>query len=77
MKKPEVFTNREIVIILDDLKISNDVAHKSLLEYVERIEKQTQRTNGRVTKLELWRSGIVAGIAVLCFLIPLIWEKLQ
>lgn len=40
---------------------------------VMRTEEQTKRTNGRVTKLELWQRTITGGIAVLtAVVIPLL-----
>lgn len=41
--------------------------------YLDRIEKQTLKTNGRVNKLEWWRSAILWAFGVfLALLVPLV-----
>ena len=46
---------------------------KSVSEVLHRIEIQTIATNGRVRKLEAWRSFITGGLAILSLLvIPMI-----
>lgn len=42
----------------------------SLIKLNSEILLQTQKTNGRVTKLENWKSGIVAIITILSFMVP-------
>ncbi len=41
-----------------------------LLFMVNEIREQTKRTNGRVNKLENWKAGIVAVVALLAFVVP-------
>lgn len=41
-----------------------------LLFMVNEIREQTKKTNGRVTKIENWKAGIVAVVALLLFLVP-------
>ena len=55
------YKNREIDKFITELK-----------EQLNRIEAHCEKTNGRVSKLELWRSGIVACIALIAFIIPII-----
>ncbi len=40
-----------------------------LMAILERIEKKVDKQNDRVRKLELWRSGVVGGIAVLTIVV--------
>lgn len=37
----------------------------TLAETIARIERQTEKTNGRVTRLELWRMFLLGGFAAL------------
>ena len=54
----EPFSNREIKEMFGDL-----------CSKLDRIETQTNRTNGRVSNLEIWRGGIVGGISVLVVIV--------
>jgi hypothetical protein len=63
------YSNREI-----------DTHFAEVKEYLQRIEAQTTRTNGRVTKLESWKSLLIGGWSiVLFFVIPLViaWAELR
>ena len=42
-----------------------------IISVLNEIKEQTKKTNGRVTKLEMWRTGIAYGIAVLVFIVPI------
>ncbi len=53
----EPFKNREIVEMFNDVKIS-----------LTRIEAQTVRTNGRVSKLEQWQYYVIGFCACLTIL---------
>lgn len=64
------YSNREIDMMLQGIKTHIDEAVACPLA---RIEAQTVKTNGRVSKLENWRNYIAGGIAVLAFVgIPLL-----
>jgi hypothetical protein len=76
------FTNRELYLLLQKTNETNLLQHQAILSSLEnfhtntndtlaKLLTQTTRTNGRVTKLENWRSGIVACIALISFLIPI------
>lgn len=54
MKEEPKFTNREITEMFNDVKQS-----------LARIEEQTTRHNGRMTKVEEWKAFMSGGIAVL------------
>lgn len=67
------YSNREIDTKFFNLKEHIDENHQVVMETLDRIEKQTTKTNGRVSSLENWRSWIVGGLAVFAFLvIPLL-----
>ena len=58
------------------IKSINDSIHGDLgiIKILEDIKAQTIRTNGRVTKLESWRSYLAGGMALFClFGLPMIW----
>lgn len=55
------YTNRELDSHFNELKVM-----------LIRIESQTTRTNGRVSKLENWRSYMLGGMAVIVFSLPAI-----
>jgi hypothetical protein len=56
------YSNREFDFHFNEVK-----------ETLARIEKQTTKTNGRVDKLENWRSYILGGFGIVTFIvIPLI-----
>lgn len=53
-------------------KISIDVLAEIMQEIkedVKEIKAQTQKTNGRVNALEIWRGFITGGLAVISFII--------
>ena len=52
---------RELEMFKTLNKIQNDVRE---------VKVQTQRTNGRVNKLELWRSMIVGALIIVGILLP-------
>lgn len=46
--------------------------HLEVKDTLERIEEQTKKTNGRVSRLENWRSYITGGLAVVGIVIALV-----
>lgn len=60
------YSNREIDSHFNEIK-----------ETLDRIEKQTIKTNGRVSSLEEWRSYVVGAVAVLVLIgLPLLTYNL-
>ena len=66
------YTNGELGIMLSNMKETMDSFHSDMRRDISEIKTQTSKTNGRVNKLENWRSGIVAVIAFLSFILPII-----
>ena len=75
-------TNRELQMMISSNMEKNELQHQVILqslndfhtttkETLGKLLEQTTKTNGRVNALENWRSGIVACIALLSFLIPI------
>ena len=62
--EPE-FSNREIETKFNTLEKDITVTHLNIQDKLDKILSQTTKTNGRVSRLELWRAGIVAVIASL------------
>jgi len=56
------FTNREIKHYFDEIT-----------KTLDRIEVQVMKTNGRVSKLELWKESIMAKISVAAAGIAIMW----
>ena len=54
----ELYSKRELDLIFKELK-----------DMLERIEKQTMATNGRVKNLEMWKAYIAGAIAVLSVIV--------
>lgn len=52
-----------------------DNLHKSLHDKLDEIFHEVKRTNGRLSKLEVWRSFISGGLAILMALVvpTIIW----
>lgn len=49
-----------------------EITNQTLHEILIRVEKKVDKQNGRLGKLELWRSGLVGGWIMLCVVIPLV-----
>lgn len=65
------YTNREIDLLLQSIKQHID---DTVATPLSRIEAQTTKTNGRVTRLENWKSYIAGGLALLTIIgLPLLW----
>lgn len=51
---------------------------KEIHSTVKRIEEQTTKTNGRVSKLETWRGFITGGLAVVAvLLVPILFMLIK
>lgn len=62
----EQYSNREIREMFKDVQSS-----------LNRIESQTTRTNGRVNKLENWRSYMAGAIGVIVIIFPIVIKLLN
>ena len=64
----------EIMKMLTEIKVSqatHTANQKNMANDVKEIKDDVKITNGRVGKLERWRSGIVASIGVIVFAVGL------
>jgi len=79
---PEEFTNRELAMLIGANNDTNILQHEAIKKSLEEFHKateatlqsilaQTSKTNGRVNRLEIWRSYMLGGMALLTFLIPI------
>lgn len=79
---PETYTNRELAMLISSNSDTNLLQHEALKKSMEEFHKithdtlqtilaQTTKTNGRVNKLEMWRSYTLGAMALLTFLIPI------
>jgi len=66
------YTNRELGILLKEIKTHLIGFSDTNKKEHEAIEKHVIKTNGRVKSLELWRSFILGGMGVIIFVIPYI-----
>jgi hypothetical protein len=61
----ENFTNRELEILYNNLSERESIQHNEVMKELAGISTHVQKTNGRVKRLEIWRAGIVGGLAVI------------
>ena len=62
----KTYTDREI-----------DSFHTEIRNALERIENQTTKTNGRVTRLEFWKYTLIGmGVVIQIILIPIAFKVL-
>lgn len=65
---PKTYTNRELGLLLSDIKTSFDSFVKTNTEEHQTVMRKQDHTNGDVKKLKLWRAYITGALAVLIFL---------
>lgn len=70
---PQDFTNREIEHFFQEIKDSLEGQDKLL----EEIKAQVKLTNGRVTKLEFWREGLMAKISGVVASVAVVWVLIK
>ena len=64
---PEVeYSNREI-----------DAKFDIIMETLHRIEAQTIKTNGRVSKLEMWRETLIAKVSGVAATLGILWVVIK
>lgn len=67
------YQNREIDQMLKALTDKMNENHRDQIEFLKRIEAQTTKTNGRVSKLENWRYWMTgAAVVIVLIVIPLV-----
>jgi hypothetical protein len=70
---PEVLSDREIRTRFETMAVANGVAHVAMSEKLDKILEQTTKTNGKVLRLQEWKSYLVGAWAVVTlFVIPLV-----
>jgi len=66
-------TDREIRTRFETMTVANGVAHVAMSEKLDKILEQTTKTNGKVLRLQEWKSYLVGAWAVVTlFVIPLV-----
>jgi hypothetical protein len=66
-------TDREIRTRFETMAVANGVAHEAMSEKLDKILEQTTKTNGKVLRLQEWKSYLVGAWAVVTlFVIPLV-----
>ena len=71
--KQDDFTNREIEHFFAEIKDALVSQNKIL----EEIKTQVKLTNGRVTKLEFWKEGLMAKLSGIAAAIAVIWVLIK
>lgn len=66
------YSKRELDRIFSEMNRDRDEKHRDQMTVLQRIEKQTTLTNGRVTSIELWRSSIRSGLKVTIWILVII-----
>ena len=54
---------------LEELKEDGKSSHASISQHIEKVHKQVILTNGRVGKLENWRSYMLGAMAILTLIV--------
>lgn len=67
------FTSREIEHFMQEIKDSLKFQDKIL----EEIKAQVKLTNGRVTKLEFWKEGLMAKLSGIIASFVVVWALLK
>jgi len=63
------YTLGEVIVLLKEMDRRNIDKHKQQELIQLQILEQTKKTNGRVSKLEVWRGFITGGMAIISILI--------
>lgn len=69
---PVEYTNRELGILLQDVKEMVSKSNESNSKEHDKIITRLDYTNGKVRNLRMWRAYLTGGIAVLAFMISLL-----
>lgn len=65
----ENYSNRELDRMFKELQDEMSASFLTQKDQLNRIESQTMRTNGRVSSLERWRTGIIMSLSVVVALV--------
>ena len=58
MKQPQQFTNRELAILMQNIKEHHSESFSIVDKKLEQILIQTTKTNGRISAVEMWKANI-------------------
>lgn len=77
LPKPTTYTNRELGLMISDMKSSFDIFIKQNKEDHIKIQNAQAHTNGDVKSLKLWRAYLTGAFAVIAFMLSFVATKTE